>query len=95
MPAIVLPFVRAEQHAQRPKVGRILTLEEVRDQMDRPPAAAVPWLVSLRSDPKRSVTVHAQLFAEARRLGCAELGTNDDQIHCVREGEALSGSGAA
>lgn len=95
MPAIVLPFVRAESYAMRSKPVRILTLDEVRTQMDAPPAGPVEWVGTCKDDGRQERT-WAQLWMSARDILAAMLGVPADRVECVRADEQrLPGNGAA
>ncbi len=76
----VLPLVRASAYAE----GRPLTLAEVRERMEAPPAGAVEWRCSARG---RTVTVYAQLWMSARKLGAMELQALPDDVTCRRVDE--------
>lgn len=97
----VIPLHRALKHPPAP--GSLLTLEEVRSRMERPPAEPVSWRV-FTLVPRREVTVVAQRWFDARLLGALQLGLVPERVSCVRADEvrieevqesSLEGNGAA
>lgn len=84
MTARILPFHQSLRHLPAP--GRLLTLEEVREKMERPPAEPVSWRV-FTLVPRREVTVQAQRWFDARLLGALKLGLVPERVSCVRADE--------
>jgi hypothetical protein len=73
----------------------LLTLEEVRSRMERPPAEPVEWIGTCVDD-GREVRTYAQLWKSARAICAARLGVNEDRVTCIRADEQrLNGAGVA
>lgn len=93
MPAKVIPLHRALRHLPAP--GALLSLDEVRAQLDAPPPDPVEWVGKCRDD-GREVRTHAQLWKSAVDICAALLGVPSDRVDCIRADEQrLSGNGAA
>lgn len=80
----VIPLHQSLRHLPAP--GRLLTLEEVQAEMERPPAVPVSWRV-FTLVPRREVTVVEQRWFDARLLGALKLGLVPERVSCVRADE--------
>ena len=92
MPRVV-PLHQALRRIPEPR--GLLSLEEVRSRMERPPAEPVEW-VGTCIDDARETRTYSQFWKSARAICASQLGVNEDRVTCIRADEQrLSGKGLA